>query len=70
MSCDSMEANMKDCTCTYPGCPRKGKCCECVLYHRKRNQLPGCFFPKQAEAAYNRSYACFCEVVSTGGGGR
>jgi len=70
MNCDNVKTNMKDCTCTYPGCPRKGKCCECVMYHRRSNQLPGCFFPKQAEATYDRSYAYFCKVMSAGGGGR
>ncbi|HEX71831.1 MAG TPA: cytosolic protein, partial [Candidatus Hydrogenedentes bacterium] len=25
--------NTLECTCTYPGCPRHGKCCECLQYH-------------------------------------
>ena len=49
------EQNMKDCTCTYPGCSRKGLCCECVKYHRAKGAIPGCFFPKDGEKTYDRS---------------
>ncbi|QCX32639.1 hypothetical protein FDN13_02385 [Caloramator sp. E03] len=54
MVCDS-KAN---CTCTYP-CSRHGKCCECVLYHRKNGEVPGCFFSKEGEKTYNRSVENF-----------
>jgi hypothetical protein len=53
-----LEANERNCACTYP-CKRRGKCCECVQYHRKQGELPGCFFPKSAEAGYDRSIANF-----------
>ena len=66
MKCDSFDKNMVDCTCTYPGCPRKGKCCECVAYHRRSNQLPGCFFPRDAEATFDRSYRYFAKVIARG----
>lgn len=37
-------------------CPRHGKCCACVAYHRDYNEgVPGCFFSKEAEATYDRS---------------
>jgi len=37
-------------------CPRHGKCCACVAYHRDNNEgVPGCFFSKEAEATYDRS---------------
>lgn len=37
-------------------CPRHGKCCTCVAYHRDHNEgVPGCFFSKEAEATYDRS---------------
>jgi len=42
------------CSCTYP-CHRRGLCCECVAYHRKNGEVPGCFFTKEAERAYDRS---------------
>ncbi|MBD3272311.1 MAG: hypothetical protein GF384_07225 [Elusimicrobia bacterium] len=51
--------NMDVCTCTYPGCSRKGRCCECILYHRKQGELPGCFFSEQDERTYDRSIAFF-----------
>ena len=53
------EKNAASCTCTYDGCPRRGKCCECVTYHRAKEQLPGCFFSKEGEKSYDRSYQHF-----------
>jgi len=55
------EANLGNCNCTYPGCPRKGKCCECIAYHRKIGELPACFFSKQAEASFDRSVEKFIQ---------
>ena len=43
------------CTCTYP-CSRRGKCCECVAYHSRAGEFPACFFSKEAEAGYDRSF--------------
>lgn len=48
------EINLKNCNCSYP-CEKKGICCECVAYHRKRGELPGCYFTKEGEATYDRS---------------
>jgi len=53
MECN-IEANLSVCNCTYP-CEKKGKCCQCVAYHRKRGELPGCYFTRDAEATYDRS---------------
>lgn len=55
MECKIQE-NKKNCSCTYD-CSRKGLCCECVTYHREKGQIPGCFFPKDGEATYDRSIA-------------
>ncbi|MBN1671700.1 MAG: hypothetical protein JXR37_11730 [Kiritimatiellae bacterium] len=41
MDC-TQEKNKADCTCKSEDCPRRGKCCECVAYHRAKDQLPGC----------------------------
>ena len=46
--------NAKSCPCTND-CPRHGKCCECVDYHRQHGQFPGCFFSKSGEQKYDRS---------------
>ena len=46
--------NLKQCSCTYECSSRKGLCCECVSYHLKARQLPGCFFPPDAERTYDR----------------
>lgn len=48
--------NNRKCPCTYP-CPHHGKCCECVAYHCGRNELPACYFSKEAERTYDRSLA-------------
>jgi len=58
-----VELNLEGCTCTYEPCSRKGKCCECVQYHRRMEQLPGCFFPPEVERTYDRSYRCFAESL-------
>ena len=53
------ETNLKRCNCSYPGCSRKGICCECIAYHRRNNELPACFFSKEAEKTYDRSFERF-----------
>ena len=54
MVCNKIN-NSKECNCTYP-CTRKGVCCECIAYHRDAGELPACFFSKEAEATYDRSF--------------
>ena len=56
------EKIIKSCTCTYPSCPRKGICCECIKYHRENGELPGCLFPKEAEKTFDRSIKYFIKV--------
>ena len=62
MECN-IEGNKVKCTCTYD-CSKKGKCCECVSFHRERGELPGCFFTKQGESTYDRSIQKFIEDQS------
>ena len=52
MACEH-NASIK-CNCTY-SCPRRGKCCECVQYHRRAGEFPACFFSDKAEKTYDRS---------------
>jgi hypothetical protein len=59
MECSNYKQNLASCTCTYEPCPRKGKCCECIAYHRRMGELPGCIFTKEAEATYDRSVSKF-----------
>lgn len=61
--CPKQDENLAGCTCTYEPCSRKGRCCECIAYHRQTGDLPGCVFPKQAEATYDRSAAMFKRSV-------
>jgi len=46
MEC-KIEENKAQCSCSYEPCSRKGKCCECVFYHRSKGEIPGCFFPAE-----------------------
>lgn len=55
------EKNFKNCPCTYPGCDKKGICCECLKYHRERNELPACYFSPEKEKTYDRSINNFIE---------
>lgn len=61
MEC-KIEENKAQCSCSYEPCSRKGKCCECVLYHRSKGEIPGCFFPVEMEKTYNRSTHFFCRA--------
>ena len=57
-----IEANKQICTCTYEPCARKGKCCECISYHKALNELPGCLFPAEVERTYDRSIRRFVKL--------
>jgi hypothetical protein len=67
MECQ-IEANKARCNCTYEPCSRKGKCCECITYHLRRDELPACVFPPEVERTYDRSFARFVEVFQGRGG--
>jgi hypothetical protein len=54
--CPQKKENLKGCNCTYSSCSRKGKCCECLAYHRDNGEFPACFFSKEAERTYDRSF--------------
>lgn len=49
------EINKANCKCSYP-CSNRGMCCECVKSHRENNEIPGCFFPKEAEKLMTGRY--------------
>jgi hypothetical protein len=57
--CPGFQDNLKSCTCTYDPCSRKGRCCQCMTYHRRMGELPACYFSKEAERSYDRSIARF-----------
>ena len=58
----NVRLNKSSCPCTYEPCSRKGICCECIAYHWKGGELPGCFFPPDVEKTYDRSISRFVEV--------
>lgn len=64
MKCENQNLNLDNCNCTYDHCPRKGKCCECIQYHKKRDELPACYFSEEAEKTYNRSIDYFIKLNS------
>lgn len=53
---------LKGCNCTYEPCPRKGKCCQCLAYHRAQDELPACLFPAEVERTYDRSVNRFLAI--------
>jgi len=62
-SCENQKKNAAACPCTYTSCDKRGACCACVAYHRANDELPGCFFPPDAERTYDRSVAHFVRVM-------
>lgn len=61
MEC-KQKMTIQKCTCTYEPCIRKGICCECISYHWKDRELPGCFFTPAAERTYDRSLNHFIRL--------
>ena len=66
MECPNFEFNLKNCPCTYPGCSKKGICCQCLSYHLKNRELPACCFPPDVEKNFDRSFEKFVECVQEG----
>ncbi len=59
------EFNLKErCNCSYPGCSRKGVCCDCLAYHLRNRELPACCFPNDIEKTYDRSFEKFSNLVN------
>ena len=65
-SCD-LQKNLAACSCSYEGCSRKGKCCDCLAYHRRSGGLPACYFPPDVEKTYDRSVETFVRTFETRG---
>lgn len=55
----SQRKNLSHCNCTYEPCHRKGRCCDCIQYHRSAGELPACYFPAEVERTYDRSIERF-----------
>ncbi|MFA4874464.1 MAG: DUF6485 family protein [bacterium] len=62
MSECTKKENISSCSCTYTPCSRKGLCCQCIAYHHRNGELPGCLFPKDVERTYDRSIKRFVEA--------
>ena len=61
--CEQLKKNLAGCTCTYTACDKRGACCACVAFHRQSGELPGCFFPAEAERTYDRSVRHFVQAM-------
>lgn len=48
------EENLQFCNCTYL-CEKKGRCCDCLKYHREKKELPACYFTTEQEKTYDRT---------------
>ena len=55
-------SNKRECSCSYSDCARHGKCCKCVAYHRRLNEVPGCYFPADIERTGERSIRKLTEL--------
>jgi hypothetical protein len=64
MKCENFQSNMSGCNCSYEPCSRKGRCCECLAYHRRSGELPACYFTDKEERTYNRSISYFIKCNS------
>lgn len=60
-------SNKVHCACTYSGCENHGKCCECLQYHLRMQQLPACCFPPEVEKTYDRSFRKFIQTYQKQG---
>ncbi len=40
--CPGKEDNLEICPCPKESCERRGNCCQCVAFHRKKGDLPNC----------------------------
>jgi len=58
MTCESNKSI--NCPCTY-SCSKHGKCCACVAQHSQSGDFPACFFSKEAEKTYDRSFQALCK---------
>lgn len=63
MECKKLQ-NSEKCKCTYTSCAHRGICCECIARHLEKRQLPGCAFPPEAEATFDRSFEHFAKLVA------
>ncbi len=61
MDACNRDENSLNCNCSYP-CSRKGRCCDCLAYHRKNGELPACYFPDDIERGYDRSVENFIRI--------
>ncbi|MDP7113760.1 MAG: DUF6485 family protein [Myxococcota bacterium] len=64
--CGHEDENVRRCNCSYPGCPRRGRGCGCLHYHRASRQLPACCFDESAEASWDRSFGHFVRCQQGG----
>ncbi len=62
MECTN-EATPDKCGCSNKSCERRGNCCKCVAHRKSRGELPGCFFPPDAEKTQDRSVAYFIKCM-------
>jgi hypothetical protein len=58
------EQNLKDCTCPFTSCSKRGICCECIKSHLKNRELPGCCFDIKTAESHERSFEHFAKLVN------
>ncbi len=55
LDCKYKQENLQYCNCSYSPCSKKGVCCECLHYHLRMGEVPGCFFSDEIERTWDRS---------------
>ena len=61
------DRNKSFCSCSF-SCSKKGVCCDCLQYHKRMGELPGCYFPSDYEATGDRSIESFIRLYQQRGG--
>lgn len=48
--------NTHECSCPKVKCSNHGKCCDCIVKHKKLDGLPFCLFPDNDGDKSNKNY--------------
>jgi len=52
------KSNFSKCNCGFD-CDKKGICCECLVYHRQKQELPACYFSDKVAGSHDRSITTY-----------
>jgi hypothetical protein len=64
-----MECKIKNksrCSCRHTNCSNWAVCCDCVANHKRKNELPACYFTPEAEKTDDRSIKHYIKLYNEG----